>query len=45
MRGEALFPVTVKFPSIGEFQGPGVGVGGLGSKGKEEGIGDSRRGN
>jgi hypothetical protein len=32
-------------PSIEECQGQEVGVGGLGSRGREEGIGDFGRGN
>jgi hypothetical protein len=45
MGGEALGPVKVLCPSIGESQGQEVGVGGLGSRGSREGIGDFRRGN
>jgi hypothetical protein len=45
MGGEALSPVKVKCPSIGECQGQEVGVGGLVSRWKREGIGDFRRGN
>jgi hypothetical protein len=40
MGGEVLGPVKVLCPSIGEYQGQEVGVGGLGSRGKEERIGD-----
>ena len=42
---EALGPVKVLCPSIGECQGQKVGVGGLGSRGRGERIGDFRRGN
>ena len=45
MGGEALGPVKVLCPSIGECQGQEVGVGGLGSRGTGEGIGDFWRGN
>ena len=45
MGGEALGPVKVLCPSIGECQGQEEGVGGLGSRGRGEGIGDFRRGN
>jgi hypothetical protein len=44
MGGEALGPVKVLCPSIGEYQGQEVGVGGLGSRGSGEGIGDFQRG-
>jgi hypothetical protein len=37
MGGDALGPVKVLCPSIGEFQGQEVGVGGLGSRRREEG--------
>jgi hypothetical protein len=43
MRGEALGPVKVLCPSIGECQGQKVGVGGLVSRGREKGIGGFRR--
>jgi hypothetical protein len=36
--------VKVLCPSIGEFQGQEVGVGGLGSRERAEGIGDLGRG-
>ena len=45
MRGEALGPVKILCPSIGEWQGQEAGVGGLGSRGREEEIGDFWRGN
>jgi hypothetical protein len=50
MGGEALGPVKVLCPSIGECQGQEAGVGGLGSrvvtyKGEGEGIGDFHGGN
>jgi hypothetical protein len=38
MGGEALGPLKVLCPSIGECQGQEAGVGGLGSRGREEGI-------
>jgi hypothetical protein len=37
MGGEALGPVKAQCPSLGECQGQEVGVGGLGSRGREEG--------
>jgi hypothetical protein len=37
MGGEALSPVKVLCPSIGECQGQEAGVGGLGNKGRGEG--------
>jgi hypothetical protein len=37
--------VKVLCPSIGGIPGPEMGVGGLGSKGRGEGIGDFGRGN
>jgi hypothetical protein len=40
MGKEALGPVKVLCPSIGECQGQEVGVGGLESRGMGEGIGD-----
>jgi hypothetical protein len=40
MGGEALGPVKVLCPSIGECQVKEVGVGGLVSRGRGEGIGD-----
>jgi hypothetical protein len=39
MGGEALGPVKVLCPSLGKFQGQEAGVGELGSRGKEKGIG------
>ena len=45
MGEDALGPVKVLFPSIGECQGQEVGVGGLVSRGREEGIGGFQRGN
>jgi hypothetical protein len=38
MGGEDLGPVKVLCPSIGECQGQEAGVGGLGSRGRGEGI-------
>ena len=45
MGGEALGPVKALCPSVGECQGQEVGVGGLVSRGRREGIGDFQRGN
>jgi hypothetical protein len=45
MGGEALDPVKVICPSIGECQGQESGVGGSGSSGRGKGIGDFGRGN
>jgi hypothetical protein len=45
MGGEVLGPVKVLCPSIGECQGQEAGVGGLGSRGRAERIGDFWRGN
>jgi hypothetical protein len=45
MRGEALGPVKVLCPSVGECQGQDSGVGGLGSRGRRKRIGDFQRGN
>jgi hypothetical protein len=45
MGGEALDPVKVLCPSIGECLGQEAGVGGLGSRGRGDGIGDFWRGN
>ena len=45
MGEEALGPVKVLCPSIGECQGQEAGVGGLESRGRGEGIGDFQRGN
>jgi hypothetical protein len=39
MGGEALGPVKVLCPSIGECQGQEAGAGGLVSRGSREGIG------
>ena len=39
MGGDALGPVKVLCPSIGECQGQEAGVGGLGSRGSREGLG------
>jgi hypothetical protein len=44
MGGEALGPVNVLCPSIGECQDQEVGVGGLVSRERREGIGDFQRG-
>ena len=43
MGGEALGIAKIICPSTGECQGQEVGVGGLGSRGMEEGIGDFQR--
>jgi hypothetical protein len=43
MGGEALDPVKVLCPSTGECQGQEVGMGGLVSRGRGEGIGDFQR--
>ena len=45
MGGEDLGLGNIPCPSIGECQGQEAGVGGLGSRGREEGIGDFQRGN
>jgi hypothetical protein len=45
MGGEAFSPVKVLYPSIEETQEQEAGVGGLGSRGSGEGIGDFLRGN
>ena len=45
MGGEALGPVKVLCPSIGECQGQEVGVGGLVSKERGEGIAGFQRAN
>jgi hypothetical protein len=37
MGGDTLGPVKVLCPSMGECQGQEVGVGGLGSRGRQEG--------
>jgi hypothetical protein len=44
MGGEAIGLVKVLCPNIGECQDKEAGVGGLGSRGKGEGIGDFWRG-
>ena len=44
MGGKALGPVKVLCSSVGLMPGPGMGVGGLGSSGRREGIGDFQRG-
>jgi hypothetical protein len=45
VEGEALGLVKILGHSIGKCQGQGVGVGGLWSRGNEEGIEDFQRGN
>jgi hypothetical protein len=45
MGGEALGPVKVLYPSIGERLGQEAGVGGLGRRGRGERIGDLGREN
>jgi hypothetical protein len=45
MGGEAIGPVKVLCPSIGDFQDQEAGIGGLGSRGMGKGIGDFQRGN
>ena len=45
MGGEALGPMNVLCPSIGDCHGKEEGVVGLVSSGSEEGIGDFQRGN
>jgi hypothetical protein len=45
MGREALGPVNVLCPSIGECQGQEAGVRGLVSRGQKEGIGGFQRGN
>jgi hypothetical protein len=45
MGGNALGPVKVLCPSIGECQGQDVGVGGLVNRGSSKGIGGFKRGN
>jgi hypothetical protein len=44
LEGEALLAKII-CPIIGECQGQEAGVGELGSRGREKGIGDFRRGN
>jgi hypothetical protein len=43
--GEALDPVMVICPNIGDFQGQEVGMGGLVSRVRGEGIGGFGKGN
>jgi hypothetical protein len=43
MGGEALGLAKILCPSVGERQGQEAGVGGLGSRGMGEGIGDFQR--
>jgi hypothetical protein len=43
--GEVLSPVKAPSPSVGECQGQEAGVGGLVSRGREDGLGSFRRGN
>jgi hypothetical protein len=43
MKREALGLAKILYSSIEECQGQEVGVGGLGSRGMEEGIGDFQR--
>jgi hypothetical protein len=45
MGEEVLGPVKVLFPSIGECQGQEMGVGGFGSRGRQNGIGLFSEGN
>jgi hypothetical protein len=45
MEGDALGSVKVLCPSIEEYQGQEVGMGGLGSRGRSEGMGDFKKGN
>jgi hypothetical protein len=40
MGGETLGPLKVLYPSTGECQGQKVGVGGLVSRGRKEGVED-----
>ena len=44
MGGEAIGPVKVLWPSMGECQGQEAGVGGLVRRGREERIGGFYRG-
>jgi hypothetical protein len=44
-RGEALGPVMARCPSVGECQDREVGVGGLVSRGRGDGLGGFQRGN
>ena len=43
--GEALGPVKVLCPSVGECQGQEVDMGGVGKRGRGKRIGDFQRGN
>ena len=43
--GRGLGPVKALCPSVEECQGQEAGVGGLGSRGRGEGIGGFQRGN
>ena len=45
MGGEAFGLGKILGPNIGEYQGQELGVGGLRSRGRGEGIGDFWRGN
>jgi hypothetical protein len=45
MGGEAFGPVKALSHRVGKCQGKEVGVDGLGSRGREERIGDFQRGN
>jgi hypothetical protein len=45
MGGKALGPVKALCPSVGECLGQEAGVGGLGSRGSVERIGDFQGGN
>jgi hypothetical protein len=45
VRGEALGLVKALYPSIGECQDREVGVGGLVSRGRRDGMGSFQRGN
>jgi hypothetical protein len=45
MAGEALGPVMVLCPIIGDCQGQQEGVGGVVSRGRKEGVGGFWRGN
>jgi hypothetical protein len=45
MGGEALCLAKILYPSIGECQGQVVGVDGLGSRRRGEGIGNFQKGN
>ena len=45
MGREAVGPVMVLCPSMGEYLGQEAGVGGLVNRGSREGIGDFQNGN